>query len=53
MMNFIYFMHYEKKTVFMEWLLLNQAVIEVLGRNCGGLRWITVDQDSDIYKALI
>ena len=53
LLNFIFFLHYEKKQVFCDWVALNQAANEELGFGSGGLRQITSDKNNLLYKALI
>ena len=52
MCNFIFYLHYEKKTVFQEWVILNQSTNEELGESQGGLRALTSQQNNLIVKHL-
>ena len=52
LLNFVFHLHYEKKQVFCEWVILNQATVEELGDECGGLREITKNKDDILYQEL-
>ena len=52
LINFIFHLNYEKKTVFANWVLLNQAVIDELGPDVG-LRQITRKSENQaIFREL-
>ena len=48
----IFHLHYEKKTVFCDWVILNQSAFDELGDSYGGLRTISSDSSNPIYKEL-
>ena len=52
LLNFIFYLYYEKKTVFCEWVILNQAVIDELNFEGRGLRYITSGAANDVHREL-
>ena len=51
LLNLCFHLHGEKRTVFCEWVLLNQSIQEEVP-DCGGLRMISVEKDNLLYKEL-
>ena len=49
LLNFAYHLYTEKKSVFCDWVLLNQAVTEELGADSGGLRQLVNQRESMLY----
>jgi len=52
LVNIIFHLNFEKKTVFCEWVTLNQSVYDELGVESGGLRVISQDKNNLIYREL-
>ena len=48
----IFHLHFEKKTVFCDWVTLNQSAYDELGDSSGGLRMIAGDPNNHLYKEL-
>ena len=52
LLNIIFHLHYEKKTVFCDWVILNQSCSDELGHESGGLRMISADKSNILYREL-
>lgn len=52
LLNFVYHLNHENKQVFFEWVMLNQATVDEMGSPEMGLRAITQDKNSNLYKEL-
>lgn len=52
LINIIFHLNYEKKHVFCDWVILNQATYDELGTETGGLRPIIADKNSMLYREL-
>lgn len=52
LVNIIFHLNFEKKTVFCEWIMLNQAVYDELGVEAGGLRALADDKNNLVYREL-
>ena len=52
LVNIIFHLNFEKKTVFCDWVTLNQAVYDELGVERGGLRAISQDRNNLIFREL-
>ena len=52
LVNLIFHLNSEKKTVFCDWVTLNQAVYDELSVERGGLRAISQDRNNLIYREL-
>jgi ubiquitin carboxyl-terminal hydrolase 25/28 len=50
--NIIFHLNFEKKTVFCDWVTLNQAVYDELGVDAGGLRALAEDKKNLVYREL-
>ena len=50
MINFYFFLNNIKKSMFSEWVMLNQAVLDELGPESGGLRKIVSDKNTVLYR---
>ena len=53
LVNIIFHLNFEKKTVFCEWVILNQAVYDELGVERGGLRAISQDRNNLIFRLFL
>lgn len=51
-LNLVFHLHLQKKIVFSEWLILNQACYEEFGLQAGGLRPLVRNPEDPIFKEL-